>query len=136
MCTPRGCSLFVTCISGEQLQGVRQQLNHRRERLYRTIGTARNIYNQRSSANSTNPATQSSKRGLLDAFSAHALANALNQTVTHGASSLRSDVTQSNPRAPSCHHQPYLVRTGNECLLDFSGFVRDHQLQFHSEAAV
>src|SRR5579864_6604724 len=79
-------------VSAEQLECMRQKIDHSFERIDRAGRTPRQIQNQRLSSDSADSPAEGGKRRLLRAFVAHAFGDSFEQAFAHGAGGFGSDI--------------------------------------------
>src|SRR5258705_8945998 len=89
----------------QQIERMRQQIDHGSECVTRPRRAPRKIEDQTRSARSTHSATQCSEACLAYSFRTYLLGNAFDQTVADRTSSFGSDVAGSNPGSAGRHNQ-------------------------------
>ncbi len=82
-----------------QLQRVRQQIDHCLQRFHSSRRTPRQIQNQSRPANSANRATQRRKSGFPHSLGSHLLGDPFNQPVAHRTRSFGRHIARSDPSA-------------------------------------
>jgi hypothetical protein len=91
--------------SGQQIKGVRQQRQNRRQRTLRPRRTARQVHNQSASQRPAHRTAQRSKRRMQQPIGAHAFRQSVDQPFADQPRSLRRHVPRSQSCSARCHNQ-------------------------------
>ncbi len=132
-CSAFGQQLPMLRLPAQQLNSMWDKRRHGLQRLHRPRRTPWQIENQCPPPHAANAPTQRGKRSLLAALAPHALRHAVEQPVTHGHSSLRCNVTCSNPSATGRHNKLDFTRQPNQQILNLNGVIRNYLAQRNGE---
>jgi hypothetical protein len=91
--------------SSQQIKGMRQQRQNRRQRTLCPRRAARQVHNQRPSQRPAHRTAQSGKRRMQQPIGAHAFRQSINQPFTDQPRCLRRHIPRSQPCSPCCHNE-------------------------------
>ncbi len=112
-------------LAGQQIDGVRQDVQHGAQRLRCASRTARQIEDERASADAAQAAAQHGEWRLGRAFGAHSLGNAVDQLGADGAGGFRRYVARGNASAARSDDQLRLPAQADERRLDGCLLIRN-----------
>ena len=125
--------LGMFCFSIQQIQRVREQVCNGLQRFHGAAGTARQIEDESLAAYSAYTAAEGGEGSFFRAFEAHALADAVDETVTDRFGGFGRDVARRNPRAAGSCDELRFEREVDEGVLNLHGIVLHDSGRHHTK---
>src|ERR1700757_4117748 len=118
--------LSMLRISAQQLQSMRDQIDHGLERFHRARRLSRQIQDDRLPAHAAYRAAQGCEFCLLCAFGAHPLGHAFQQSLTDGPRRFRRDVTRRDASPTGRDNEARLYTEADQGVADRRFLICNH----------
>jgi len=129
-------TLIVICMSAQQLQGMRQEIDDSFEGFYCAFRVSRNIQHHRFTPHPEYAAALHGERCVFCALKTHAFGDAFEKTLADGPRGFRGHVALGNASSTGSDDQTSLGAKTYDCLFDCRLVVGDNSSRNYSKVSL